>query len=92
MTLGHHNQAKSERLRRLTFVQPAKPFTLGVVLMSASVGPQDNLDIQLSEISSPRPENNALEPYAWCPGWQAREPGRTFYIACRSAQLNRSAT
>jgi hypothetical protein len=89
--LGHHNQAKAGRLRRLTCVQPAKPSGLGVVLPSASVGSEDNLSIPLSEVSSPRPENQALEPYAWCGSGQAREPGRTLHAASRSAQLNRWA-
>jgi hypothetical protein len=87
--LGHHNQAKAGRLRRLTCVQPAKPSGLGVVLPSASVGSEDNLNIPLSEVSFPRPENQSLEPYAWCGCGQAREPGRTLHAASRSAQLNR---
>src|ERR1039458_1622423 len=51
-----------------------------------------NLEITLSRVSGPCPENHTLEPYAWPVSEQARWLGRTLLLTGRSAQLIRWAS
>ena len=88
MRKGHHSQANGPSTCQSTKLDwqvlgPLAEF----YAMSGRLA--SGLEITLSGVSGPCPENHALEPYAWSVSEGPRWLGKTLPLTGRSAQLIR---
>jgi hypothetical protein len=90
MREGHHSQANGPSTCQSTKLdwQVLGPLA---ELYAMSGRQLSGLEIKLSGVGGPCPENHALEPYAWHVSEGPRWLERTFALTGRSAQLIRYA-
>ena len=90
MQVRHYNQANGPSCRQSAKLDWRQLGPLAE-LWDMSGRLLTGLDITLSRVCGPCPENHALEPYAWHVSEPPRWLGRTFTLPGRSAQLIRWA-